>query len=370
MIKAEAVLDENWTVLKGLLPENWETLARTSGAISQRLRSFDNSLENVLRTLLLHVGRGYSLRETSVRAAGAGIAQASDVAILARLRKAQGWFKELCLILMKENALASVSNKIQCSIVDSSIVKESGKTGSSWRVHYSISLPDLEVGHFEITSTKGEGAGEDLCRFPVKLGEHFFVDAGFAQAKNISHVHSQGGRILVRLNYSTLPLFERDGQRFNTLHHVNTIKSAGEISEWKIAIKSGETLIPARLCILRKSEQQIIASQKRKLTKASKNNRKIKPETLEYAKYVMLVTTFRREDFSAEEVLERYRVRWQIELIFKRLKSLLQLGHIPKHDKNSTLAWLYGKLLVSLLADKLARLGRAFSPCGYRQMQS
>jgi hypothetical protein len=64
-------------------------------------------------------------------------------------------------------------------------------------------------------------------------------------------------------------------------------------------------------------------------------------------------------------VLEWYRSRWQIELVFKRLKSLAGLGHLHKYDAASARAWLYGKLLIALLCQKLARLGRDISPWGY-----
>jgi IS4 transposase len=64
-------------------------------------------------------------------------------------------------------------------------------------------------------------------------------------------------------------------------------------------------------------------------------------------------------------VLEYYRFRWQIELLFKQLKSILAMGHLPKYDDQSSRAWLYGKLLVALLTQKLVRLGSAISPWGY-----
>ena len=67
----------------------------------------------------------------------------------------------------------------------------------------------------------------------------------------------------------------------------------------------------------------------------------------------------------ASEILEWYRLRWQIELVFKRLKTLAQLGHLPKHDQRSSRAWLYGKLCVALLTQKLIRVGRDISPWGY-----
>ena len=96
--------------------------------------------------------------------------------------------------------------------------------------------------------------------------------------------------------------------------------------------------------------------------KASKKQMSTKPETLELAKYVVVLTTCRNA--SAVHILEWYRSRWQIELVFKRLKSLVQLGHLPKHDDRSSRAWEHGKLLVALLAQKLMRIGRDISPYG------
>ncbi len=88
-----------------------------------------------------------------------------------------------------------------------------------------------------------------------------------------------------------------------------------------------------------------------------------RPETLEFAKYVIVFTT--RSSGSTADVLRTYRMRWQIELAFKRMKSLAQLGHVPKHDDRSSRAWLYGKLFVTLLAQKLICIGRDISPSGY-----
>jgi hypothetical protein len=84
---------------------------------------------------------------------------------------------------------------------------------------------------------------------------------------------------------------------------------------------------------------------------------------LEFARYVMVFTTY--EQGTAAQALQWYRMRGQIELVFKRLKSLLRLGHLPKYDARSSRAWLYGKLLIALLTQKLIRMGRDISPWGY-----
>ena len=75
--------------------------------------------------------------------------------------------------------------------------------------------------------------------------------------------------------------------------------------------------------------------------------------------------TFAAPAFSAGQVLEAYRYRWQIELVFKRLKQIVQLGHLPKRQDDSAHAWLYGKLFVALLTEKLLAHARAVSPWGY-----
>ncbi len=89
------------------------------------------------------------------------------------------------------------------------------------------------------------------------------------------------------------------------------------------------------------------------------------PETLEYAKYMIVFTTFPATEFSPTEVLECYCTRWQVELVFKRFKSLGDLGHLPKHDGHSARAWLYGKLFAALLVEKLIGHAPSISPWGY-----
>jgi transposase len=120
-----------------------------------------------------------------------------------------------------------------------------------------------------------------------------------------------------------------------------------------------------RVCVIRKSEAAIKLAHEKIRKEASKKSRTTKPETLEYAKYIILFTTFPESEFSPSEVLEWYRVRWQVELVFKRFKSLAQLGHLPKQDDESAKAWLYGKLLVALIVEKLVEHASSVSPWGY-----
>ena len=59
-------------------------------------------------------------------------------------------------------------------------------------------------------------------------------------------------------------------------------------------------------------------------------------------------------------------MRWQIELAFKRMKSIMGLGHLPKKDPASARAWLHGKIFASLLVERMVQAAETLSPWGYR----
>jgi hypothetical protein len=360
-------LDEDWKLLLSLLPAGWEQQAILSGA-SERLRGFGTT-SDLLRTLLLHVGKGYSLRETVVRAKAAGIAEVSDVALMKRLRKAEEWLRRLCASLLQESGweMPAEVRGYNVRALDGTLVKEPGRKGAQWRIHYSVRIPSLLCDHLELTAVKGAGTGESLERFPASPKDLVLADRGFCKPRGVEALHRQGAVVMVRLNSSTLPLWDQAGARFGLLEQVRQLQETGTEREWPVWVQGDQERIAGRLCVLRKSEESAEKARRSIARKAQQGGPTPKPETLEYARYVMVFTTAPASDFSTAEVLEWYRARWQIELVFKRLKTLAELGSLPKHDDQSARGWLYGKLLLALLGQKLERLGRDISPWGYRQ---
>jgi hypothetical protein len=360
-----SALQENWQVLVGLLPHGWEDLGRSTGAVA-RLRGFE-SLSNLFRTLLLHVGCGWSLRETAVQAKVAGIADVSDVTLLNRLRQAEPWLRQLCQQLWQDSGvnLEPALKGRPVRLVDGTVVKEPGKTGSQWRIHYSMRLPSLECDYFELTPVEGENSGERFGRFPFRRGELVLADAGYSNPPGVAAVVGMGADVIVRLNRSALPLLDEQEHPFPLLERIRTLRQAGETAEWYVWTRAGEELIAGRLCATRKSQAAVRRAQRRLVRDEQKGKGKVTPEKREYACYVLVFTTLLTKQATTRQVLECYRLRWQIELTFKRLKSIVQLGHVPKLDEQSSRAWLYGKLFVALLSEKLARVGRTISPWGY-----
>jgi hypothetical protein len=356
--------DESWALLLSLLPSDWEQQAVLCRAV-ERLRGFRSAGE-LLRVLLLHVGKGYSLRETAVRARRSGLAEVSDVALLLRLRKVEVWWRQLCVGLLRESgwSLGFDPGRWNVRAVDGTVVQEPGRTGTQWRIHYSLRLPSLECDSFEITPAQGAGTGEKLERLAIAPGDLILADRGFCRPAGIAAVVGHDGALVVRLHSVSLPIYDR-GRRLAVLEQLRPLTQPGQIGEWSVQVRSAEGVISGRLCALRKSETAALQAQRKVQRKAQRNGKATRPATLELARYVLLFTTVPASDFSTTEILELYRSRWQIELAFKRLKSLAQLGHLPKHDEHAARAWLYGKLLLALLSQKLARHGRAFSPWGY-----
>jgi len=359
------MMDEDWKVLTTLFPYDWKELASSSGAL-KGLRK-DKSEENLLRTLLIHLGCGYSLRETVVRARQADLADLSDVALLKRLRKSKEWLHALCRALFVERGVEREEETgPSMRLFDATVISEPGKTGSLWRVHYSVQVPSLRCDYFKLTATQGKGTGESFQQFPIEAGDFVLADRGYSAAAGIEYVDSKEAFVTLRFNPQNVIITQQSGHPFDLLGHLKRFKRTGVVRVWPVLVPAGAThSVPGRICVMRKSKEAIRQAHQKLRRRASKNGQKLRPQTLVYAEYIIVFTTFPEEEFSASAVLEWYRIRWQIELVFKRFKQIAKLGHLPKHDEESAQAWLYGKLFIALVTEKLIDHAASISPWGY-----
>lgn len=357
--------DEDWELLTTFFPTPWRHLARTTGALKGLRR--DKGEENYLRVLMLHFGCGLSMRETVTRAKQAQLAELSSVALFKRLRKSREWLYELCRALFEERGIApTAATQHTLRLIDASIVKEPGPTGAQWRIHYSLCWPTLRCDYFKLSAVEGEGTGESLRQFPIAQGEYLLADRGYCHASGIHYATERKSYLAVRLNPDGIALQTPTGEPFPLLQKLRPLQRTGQIAAWGARVPFEQRPpVPVRICVIRKSKIAIALAHKQLRRKASKQGSKLQPETLIYAEYVMVLSTFPEKEFPAALVLEWYRFRWQIELVFKRFKQIAQLGHLPKQDEESSQAWLYGKLFVALLTEKILLQARALSPWGY-----
>ena len=364
-------LGEDWRIIESLLPVGWSDKARELGAF-RRARGFTTP-RALLQTLLIHLADGCGLRQTALLARQAGIAHVSDVALLKRLKSSERWFEWMSQQLRARlapreplsppaDSACALLGKRRVRVVDGSVISEPGPTGSHWRLHYAIGLPGLDCQEVLVSP---RSTGETFKRFNVLPGDLFMADRGYAHPGGIAHVTSQGGDVLVRLNLVTLPLYEPGSkQRCCILARARTL-AAGQAGAWPVAVRPKEgSIITGQLCAVRKSAQAAAKARVRVQRESQRNGAQLQPQTLEAADYVFVFTTL-AQTVSAQQVLDVYRLRWQVELEFKRLKSLVNIGHLKKHDAQAARSWLQGKLLVALLTSALIAHAERFSPWGF-----
>lgn len=370
----ERGLHEDWRIVEALLPERWMEMARELGAF-QRARGIADA-RALLQVMLIHLAEGCGLRDTAARASLAGIAEVSDVALLKRLRSCGPWFEWLVqqlrsapeLAAAQDHTVAGLLRGRRLRVVDGSVVREPGATGSQWRLHYAIGLPQL---HCQEVYLGPSDEGETLKRFEVRDGDVFVADRGYAHPGGIAHVKRHGGDVIVRMNLVTLPLLQpATGEALDVLAQVRGLQ-VGQAGNWPASLRVKAEpgglrahQIAGRLCALRKSGEAAAASRRRVRRESMRGGKQLREETLEAAEYILIFTTL-DHDISAMQVMELYRLRWQIELEFKRLKSLIQLGHLKKHDARAARSWLQGKLLVAFLVARLIAHAERVSPWGY-----
>ena len=356
--------DEEWQALKRFLPNGWEEKATELGAVT-RFKDV-SSAEQLLRLFFIHLADGCSLKETVTRAEEGEIANISSVALFKRLKASGDWLKWIACSLL-ENLGGTTRKpdwlkKYKVRILDASVITEPGSTGTDWRLHYSLELFGLNCDYLEITTPK---KGEKLSNFPIAKGDLIIADRIYGRISGIDYALSNGGDFLIRLKNKAVTLKNKDGTVFQLLDNFQKL-ALGEIADWQVYCDlPNKRRRRLRLIALKKSPEAAAISVKKAKKEMSKKHRKLNPDTIELHKYFFMITSIRKDILTTSQMLRLYKARWQIELAFKRLKSIMGLGHLPKIDPDSVRAWLYGKLVIALLADMIIKEGRCFSPWGY-----
>lgn len=361
---SEYANSDSWQQLLGFLPKDWENKCRETGAL-KRLRGFDGA-SSLLRTLLIHLLDGCSLRETVVRARIGKIADISDVALLKRLNHSGEWFRWMSLKLKDkwqgQYTQALLPDGLKVRVVDATHVSEPGATGTDWRIHYAFDLDDLACKEIKVTDYT---VGETLRNYTVEPDVVYIGDRGYYHHTGIEHVVKGKAHVLIRMSVDNRPINNIDGTSFDVLAHLRKLKGTC-CGDWPVhLIGTGSTKIAGRICAIKRSKQAAEYAMEKVIKTCRRKGRVVRKPALESAKYVFIFTTLPSSVLSAKQALETYRGRWQIELVFKRLKSIIGLGHLPKQDPQGALAWIYGKLFGAFLIESLIQASEHFFPWGY-----
>jgi hypothetical protein len=326
------------------------------------------SVEALLRLALGYGPGGLSLRQAAAWAAVGEVAELSRTALMNRLRNAADWLGALAGALAAGRAAVtgSLGERPLC-LVDGSVLTAPGSCGADWRLHVAYDPVGQRLLALELTDASG---AELLERAPVTVGEIRIGDRVFGnRPEGVRKITDGPGDFLVRVGWRALHWLDRTGQPFDVLAFLKAL-GAAPIGEAEVCIgrarkKKGFRPVPARLIAVKLPPEAVEKAQGRAQRASRKGGNKIQPGTLAAAGYMLLLTSLDATDYPAERVASLYRLRWQVELAVKRLKSLLHIDRLPAKGADLARAWLYAHLIAALLIDDLAQdLLLDSPPCG------
>lgn len=359
-------LDQVWEQLSPDLRRDLEARAKATGALVRR-REVRSSLD-LLRLIL-----AYALFPWSLRMLGAwfhllGLGQLSDVAILKRLRRSRVWLGTVLVQLLQQQHVPLTEQAgVQIRLVDATVIANPGLHNGRWYVHTSFDLGRMALTHLELTDQR---SAESLAHFASQPGEIYIADRGYAYAKSLGAHLASGAWHIVRAHWQNLTLHDAADQRLDVLAWLRTQATSSFAAPVECAVRlpTPAGTFAVRLIAAALPPESLTRAQRRVRENAKHKGRRPTEDSL-YAAGFILVLTNLPPSWSACQVLELYRLRWQVELVFKRLKGLFCLAGLRGDDPELTQTFLLGNLVAALLVDMLIHGVRSTVPAWFTDLE-
>ena len=354
-MKIEDILKE---LPEGYKEAGWETKAL------RRKRGIQN--EDILLTLCLYYGYDKSLVDTKIYAQSFLSTKISDVGFMKRFAACKEWFKWMNQKMTEEcTPIYSVPEKLSgktVKAVDASDICTKGAVKQTWRLHYAFDLFSMSSSEFHITP---ESNGETLENFTLHPNDLIIADRAYATITGIEYCKAAGADFVMRLRNKAFTLYNENGDVIRLTEDI--LKNVGtECQDFIVYYKSkNKEMKQIRICAVRKTEDEIKSEQEKLRRTEIRKQIEITEDTKFSHNYFIVVTSL-DDHFSSEEVMSIYRLRWQVEMVFKRFKSILGMGSCPMKTAESCEAWLNCKMLIALLIEKMLS-SVDFSPCGHNE---
>lgn len=289
----------------------------------------------------------------------------TDTAVRKRLLACGPWLKALLRRMMPGLAAPAVAFRLLA--VDSTAPDGVAPDGVAFRVHLVPGLAGLTLHEAHVA---GVEEAESLDRHPFVAGDVVLAGPGYNHPASILGLADRQIRVVVRINPVAMPLYRRqegeaafgpDRPKLDLAGHLRGVEGGqASLAVW---LRGGRRAGPGWVHALRLPAE---AARRRCRQNAQRKGRTPGADTLYLAGWVLVFTTVPPGELCADGVPELYRARWQAELMFKRLRSLLDLDAPRTRPKSPPgEVWVQGKLLYAVVIEK--RLGHWLGP-GWRRM--
>jgi Transposase DDE domain len=345
---AELVAGSDWERLLGRLVPGWEERARTCGAFERRraVRCAGDLLRLVLGVAVF----GWGQQLVAGWAEVVGLAHLSGVAVGKRMRQARAWLSAEVGELLQLRRARWAGRAVRVRLVDATTLRAPGQSGPEWRAHAMLDLAAGELCGLDVTDHHG---AESLLRQPLEPGEIAVADRAHGRRAELGPLLARGTDLVVRIGWRNLPLETPTGDRLDLIAWLQTAVTTP--TERAVVVQTPTGPWSLRLLAAPLPPEQAEQARRRCRRAASKKQRTVDQRTVLAAGFVLLVTTLDPTTWSTADVLDLDRCRWQIELLFKRLKSLWHLDQLRARDPEAAQAHLLGVLLAALLAGEVRR---------------
>jgi hypothetical protein len=347
-------------VLKYLPEDCWKACWDTKAM--QRKKGIQN--EKQLLTLCMYYAYDKSLIDTRIYAMSFHSIAITDVGFMKRFANCNDWFKWINRHLIEERtAIYNIPEKLKSKrviAIDASKIVSKGAVKQTWCLHYAFELFSMSTAEFHITSQE---VGETLDNFTLRADDLVIADRAYATITGIERCSNSEADFIMRVRNKAFKLYDESGNDIklteDLLQNITDNECLDKIIYYKPDRKN---LKPVRLCAVKKSDEEIAYEQAELRKKQSKKQTVISDDTKLSHNYFFVLTSL-NEEFTADEIFKLYRLRWQAEMLFKRYKSILNLGSLPTKTAKSSEAWLNCKMMIALLIEKMLS-SVDFSPCG------
>ena len=319
--------EEEWEYVRTLLPLDLEDSSRSAGALL-RCRNVPDAAA-LLRLALAYAVSDLSLKDVAAWASALHLAEITGPGLFYRLREAEGWLEPV-------------------RVVDATVINGPGNKPVQWRAHVLI---NPATGGFQRVELTDDSGGEKLSRYKIQRGEIVLGDRAYGTARGLYAVREADAHALVRFNPGNLRTCDEQRQRIHLAEKEPLVPSVGVV-EVSVTIPVPPTSTKSHKTW--DSAKAIAWLPARALASRTRSG-----------EVIWLITTLDATQLPPVQSMVLYRARWQIELLFKRLKSLLHLDTLPSRQGPTAKSWMLARLIAAALAQRLVQPSGPLSPWGY-----
>jgi DDE family transposase len=335
------------------LPSELLELAREFKAFT-RARKIKTPTQ-LFRAVLLFSGLDFTEREvaTNLVLVDPTIGGLSDEAVHQRMEACQPWLQALLPRLFGREKLPQLPSGLRLLVIDATSVAAPGQNRATHRLHVVMELIGLQLVEVRVTDYK---TGETLKNFSFAPGDVVICDRGYSKQSSVEAVLRDGGEVIVRYNAANFPLQNLEGQPLNVAQAVAKLEPGETMTLAANLVSKQRAGSPVWIHVYRLPPLAAQAARRRCRRAGQRARYTPRQETLFLAEFVLVLTSLPPEVLDAKTVLALYRCRWQVELLIKRWKSLLDLDLLrARAESPLAMVWLLGKLIYAGLLERRVR---------------